>query len=164
MARHPDPQQDTSTALASAGPADDLRALADTLRLERQERRLARQNARSRATPQQRNSLSSPVSVDAAIYANVGRYAGSVVLSVFEQMGGIDGMTDWAEENPTEFYTKLFPKIITAPKQVEISGTLTLEEAVKALELSEGDGFTVVDETPATPYQDAEGNCDDPSV
>lgn len=93
-----------------------------------------------------RTALFNPPSVDAALYAGVGRYAGAVVLTVFEQMGGTDRMAEWADENPGEFYKSIFTKVISAPRQVEVTGKVTIEEAVKMLDLEEGVGYTVVHE------------------
>lgn len=99
--------------------------------------------------PAKRSSkpLATPPSIDAALYANVGRYAGAVVLTVFEQMGGTDRMAEWADENPGEFYKSIFTKVISAPRQVEVTGKVTIEEAVRMLDLQEGTGYTVVNES-----------------
>ena len=67
-------------------------------------------------------------------YQHVGRYAGAVVMSVFEQMGGLTRMTAWAEGNPTDFYTKLFPKMIQRSQHVDHSGTITIDDAISRLE------------------------------
>jgi len=101
--------------------------------------------------PANRSPLALPVSVSADLYANVGRYAGAAVLTAFEQLGGIDGLVEWAGrtgENEEAFYTRIFTKIVSSPKQVEVSGTLKIEEAIKALDLHEGSGYTVVSEAP----------------
>lgn len=90
--------------------------------------------------------LAMPPSIDAALYASVGRYAGAAVLTVYEQMGGIERMTEWADENPGEFYKSLFTKIVSSPRQVEVTGKVTIEDAVKQLDLEEGAGYTVVSE------------------
>jgi hypothetical protein len=82
--------------------------------------------------------LAKPVAIDPALYSGMGRHAGAVVLTVFEQIGGSDRMAEWAEENTGEFYTKIFTKIISAPKQVEVTGKISIEEAVKALDAQEG--------------------------
>jgi hypothetical protein len=82
--------------------------------------------------------LAQPVAIDPALYSNIGRHAGAVVLTVFEQVGGTDRMAEWADENPGEFFTKIFTKIISAPKQVEVTGKISIEEAVKALDAQEG--------------------------
>lgn len=65
---------------------------------------------------------------------HVGRFANGVVLAVFEMIGGVDRMRDWADANPTDYYTKLFPKIMTKTAQVEHSGTVTLDDAISRLE------------------------------
>ena len=101
---------------------------------------------------QNTSPLALPPSVSADLYANVGRYAGAAVLTAFEQLGGIDGLVEWAGrtgENEEAFYTRIFTKIVSSPKQVEVSGTLRIEEAIKALDLHEGSGYTVVPEETA---------------
>lgn len=72
--------------------------------------------------------------ISAEQYQHVGRFAGALVMSCFEQIGGLDRMANWADENPTDFYTKLFPKMISRSQQVDISGTLTIDDAITRLE------------------------------
>jgi hypothetical protein len=67
-------------------------------------------------------------------YQHVGRFAGALVMSCFEQMGGLPRMVAWAEGNPTDFYTKLFPKMIQRSTSVDVSGTITLDDAIARLE------------------------------
>lgn len=88
--------------------------------------------------------------ISAEQYQHVGRYAGAVVMSVFEQMGGVGRMAAWADSSPESFYTKVFPKMISRSQQVDVSGTLTIDDAINRLEgqLIEGD-YT---ETPETFY------------
>lgn len=94
--------------------------------------------------PARRNSaLSNVPHIDPALYSNVGRHAGAVVMTVFEQVGGVKAMAAWAEENPTDFYTKLFPKIINTPKQLEVSGKISVEEIIKTLDMEEGTDYTM---------------------
>ena len=83
-----------------------------------------------------KNTFSPPKvpTIGADFYANVGKYAGVAVLTVFEQIGGVQRMAEWADENPGEFYTKTFSRIVTSPRQVEHTGTIRIEEAIKALE------------------------------
>lgn len=73
-------------------------------------------------------------------FQHVGRYAGAVVLAVFEQIGGVERMSTWADENPTDFYTKLFPKVIQRSAQVDVSGTVTIDDAISRLENRPIDG------------------------
>jgi hypothetical protein len=75
--------------------------------------------------------------ISAEQYQHVGRFAGALVLSCFEQMGGLPRMTTWADDNPTDFYTKLFPKLISRSQQVDVSGTLTIDDAITRLEKAE---------------------------
>ncbi len=72
--------------------------------------------------------------ISAEQYQHVGRYAGAVVMSAFEQIGGRDRMASWADQNPTDFFTKIFPKMISRSQQVDISGTLTIDDAISRLE------------------------------
>lgn len=72
--------------------------------------------------------------ISAEQYQHVGRYAGALVMSCFEQIGGLGRMAAWADTNPTDFYTKLFPKMISRSAQVDVSGTLTIDDAISRLE------------------------------
>lgn len=75
--------------------------------------------------------------ISADQYSHIGKYAGAIVLSVFEQMGGLPMMVDWASQNRTDFYTKLMPKLIQRSTAVEHSGTLTIDDAINRLENAE---------------------------
>lgn len=72
--------------------------------------------------------------ISAEAYQHLGRFGGALVLSCFEQMGGLPRMVAWADGNPTDFYTKLFPKLISRSQQVDVSGTLTIDDAITRLE------------------------------
>lgn len=72
--------------------------------------------------------------ISAEQYQHVGRFAGALVMSCFEQIGGLPRMAVWADGNPTDFYTKLFPKMISRSQQVDVSGTLTIDDAISRLE------------------------------
>lgn len=72
--------------------------------------------------------------ISAEQYQHVGRFAGALVMSCFEQIGGLPRMATWADGNPTDFYTKLFPKMISRSQQVDVSGTLTIDDAITRLE------------------------------
>lgn len=50
---------------------------------------------------------------DGAVVMTAGRFAREAVLSVFEQIGGVEAMAEWAANNPDDFYTKVFTKTIT---------------------------------------------------
>lgn len=68
------------------------------------------------------------------VYQHVGRFAGALVMSCFEQIGGLPRMAQWADDNPTDFYTKLFPKMITRSSAVEVNGQVSLDDALTRLE------------------------------
>ncbi len=69
---------------------------------------------------------------DGAVIAHAGRYARECVLVAFEMIGGVERMADWASRNPTDFYTKLFPKVIT--KEVEVSASAGVEDLLARLD------------------------------
>ena len=82
--------------------------------------------------------------IDAALYANIGRYSGAAVMMAFEQIGGVQRLSEWADENPTDFYKGVFGKVISAPKQVEHTGEISFRKALEALDLTEGEDFNTV--------------------
>lgn len=84
--------------------------------------------------PEVRRNVDKLPAISGETYAHVGRYAGSIVMAAFEQMGGLPRMVAWAEGNPTDFYTKLFPKMIQRSQQVDISGNVTIDDAISRLE------------------------------
>lgn len=61
---------------------------------------------------------------DGAVIPHAGRYAREAVLVAFEMIGGVDALAGWAEQNRSEFYTKLLPKVITRAVEVEASDSL----------------------------------------
>jgi len=81
--------------------------------------------------------------ISAEHYQHVGRYAGAVVLSVFEQLGGVQNMVNWASENETDFYTKIFNKLPAKATQVDHSGTVTIDDAINRIQ--EADYTEVLD-------------------
>ena len=67
-------------------------------------------------------------------YQHVGRYAGAVVMAAFEQLGGVERMVAWADSNYTDFATKLFPKMIQRSQSVDITASVTIDDAISRLE------------------------------
>lgn len=72
--------------------------------------------------------------ISADAYQHVGRYAGAIVMSVFEQIGGVHRMASWADSNPTDYFTKIFTKMIARSTQVDVSGSVTIDDAITRLE------------------------------
>lgn len=63
--------------------------------------------------------------ISAELYSNLGRQAGAAVMACFEQMGGVPAMLQWANNNPTDFYTKLYKNMMATTKAVEINAAGT---------------------------------------
>lgn len=72
--------------------------------------------------------------VPSEVYQHAGRFMGAAVASVFEQIGGVPRMAQWADTNPTDFYTKVMPKMITRASTVEVNGNLSIDDALSHLE------------------------------
>jgi hypothetical protein len=73
-----------------------------------------------------------PVIYEGEIFKNVGKYARGAVLFAFEQIGGPQGLADWAQDNPDDFYTKLFPKIIA--RESEVHHTRSVDDLMDAID------------------------------
>lgn len=66
------------------------------------------------------------------IYEFSGKYARGAVLFAFEALGGAPALAGWAEDNKTDFYTKLFPKIIQ--KEAEVSHRRTVDDLMDIID------------------------------
>lgn len=87
-----------------------------------------------------------PLAREGELYGNVGRYAGQLVLTAFEMIGGEEAFADWAAKNPTEFYTKVFTKVIARPVQIEATASKGMEDLIRALDAKTIEGTVVRDE------------------
>ena len=63
---------------------------------------------------------------------HAGRYARESVLLAYEMIGGVEAMADWASKNKTDFYTKLFPKVLT--REVEVHASEGIEDLINRLD------------------------------
>lgn len=79
-------------------------------------------------------ALNSAPVISAESYQHMGRYAGAAVLAVFEQIGGVKRFAEWADHNPSDYFTKVFPKIMSRSTQVDVTGNITIDEAISRLE------------------------------
>lgn len=52
----------------------------------------------------------------------------ATIEETFDRAGGVPALVRWAKRNPGLFYTKIWAKLL--PKDVNVSGTLTLEDLV----------------------------------
>lgn len=77
---------------------------------------------------------------DGALLVHAGKYARTAVLTAFEMIGGTKRLADWADENPGEFFTKVFTKTIT--KEIEGPSKDSIEDLLDAVDAE----FSEVDE------------------
>lgn len=77
------------------------------------------------------------------IYEQIGKYARGAVLFAFEEMGGPRALGEWAKDNQSDFYTKLFPKIIA--RETEVHHHRSVDELMDALD---GDYTEIEDAVP----------------
>jgi len=82
------------------------------------------------------------VSVNGAgeLTVNAGRYSRAAVIMAFEMNGGIEKFAEWADENPSEFYTKMFGKLIG--REVEATKSDDVEDL---LDILDGDCEEITD-------------------
>lgn len=65
--------------------------------------------------------------------ANASKYVRSSVLAVYHRLGGDDFMLDWARENPTDFVTKVYGKLVQ-PEKTVIEHTKSIEDVLDELD------------------------------
>lgn len=56
-------------------------------------------------------------------------------IQTFANLGGVDGFTDWAKENKTEFY-KLSAKLLPQEMRAEVDVNVSLEDALERIRRS----------------------------
>jgi len=72
---------------------------------------------------------------------NAGKYSRGAVVAAFEMIGGVQKFAEWAEDNKTEFYTKLLGK--TIGRETETKPSDSVEEYLKILD---GEAEDITDE------------------
>ena len=82
------------------------------------------------------------------LMVNAGRYSRGAVIAAFEMMGGIEAFAEWALENQSEYYTKMFGKVIG--REIEVKSTDGLEDMLTILdgEVEEIQEAEIVEEKP----------------
>jgi hypothetical protein len=73
---------------------------------------------------------------------SAGKRSRQMVQDAFQMIGGVEAFAQWAQDNPTDFYTKLFSKTITT--ESEISHNVGIEALLDDLDAEENSG-TVLD-------------------
>lgn len=74
--------------------------------------------------------LFDPKRLDESRKAPVSRRSANAVSDAFDLMGGVRRLVVWADENPTDFYTKIWNRTIQTNQQVEHSGEITIKTAI----------------------------------
>lgn len=79
---------------------------------------------------------------------NAGRFSRGAVIAAFEMMGGIETFARWALENQSEYYTKMFGKVIG--REIEVKSTDGLEDMLTILdgEVEEIEEAVIIEEKP----------------
>ena len=78
------------------------------------------------------------VAPDGNLAVNPGKYARGAIALAFEMVGGVEAFAEWAEDNPDEFYTKMFTKIVG--REMEIGVSEGVESLLDALDNGALDG------------------------
>ncbi len=90
------------------------------------------------------------VSPSGELTVNAGRYSRASVIAAFEMNGGWEAFADWAQQNKTEFYTKLFGKLIGREAVEEAPSEDDLEGLLDVLDV-EAEDITDVEDLGAEP-------------
>lgn len=98
-----------------------------------------------------------PSAFNGEIYQAVGKYARSAVLFAFEDMGGPEALSEWAQANKDDFYTKLFPKIIA--RESEVTHHKTVDQLMDVID-GEFEVEGEFDEAEELPVMAAKANPD----
>lgn len=80
-------------------------------------------------------------SMDGELMLTAGKRSRQIVLDVFEMIGGVERMAEWASENPDDFYTKLFTKTIT--READINHHVGVEDLLDELAEAEASGMVL---------------------
>lgn len=66
------------------------------------------------------------------LIVSASKYSRASIIMAFEMMGGVERFAEWAMNNPSDFYTKMFTKVIG--KETEAGGDDPVEEYLKILD------------------------------
>ena len=69
---------------------------------------------------------------DGTIMVNASKYARAAVLTAFEMIGGTHALAEWARDNQSDFYTKVFGK--TIQKDIEVGQRDDVEGLLERLD------------------------------
>ena len=69
----------------------------------------------------------------------LGRLARENIVTVFEQMGGTEAMAEWARENRTEFYSRIYARML--PSEAHVT---TESDARPLVEMSDAELIAIL--------------------
>lgn len=86
------------------------------------------------------------------LYGHLGRYAGRMVVTAAEMIGGVERLAAWADKNESDFWTKVFPKTVARPSFSENQHTVTIEDKIQEIRgrMLQGEFTDVTDVEPGT--------------
>lgn len=82
------------------------------------------------------------VSSGNALAVNAGKFSRAAIMAVFQLNGGIEAFAIWAEAHPSDYYTKLFPKLISR----EAPETNKADDVEDLLTILDGEAKDVTEE------------------
>lgn len=93
--------------------------------------------------PTARRTEATIVDSEGELVINPSRYSRRAIAVAFDLIGGVDAFADWADENKSEFYTKMFTKIVG--KEIELGVTEGVEALLDMLDEGVHDNAEVID-------------------
>jgi hypothetical protein len=82
------------------------------------------------------------VGMNGDLLVSASKYSRTAIIMAFEMMGGIESFAEWAMNNKSEFYTKMFGKVIG--KETEQGSEDPVEDYLKILD-AEAEDVTPAD-------------------
>ena len=76
------------------------------------------------------------------INVSAGRFSRGAIVAAFELNGGLETFADWAKENPTDFYTRMFGRIIGKEALEPTKGPDDVEDLLETIEDAEYEDIT----------------------
>lgn len=76
------------------------------------------------------------------ISVSAGRFSRSAIVAVFQLNGGIESFADWAKANPTDFYTRMFGRVIGKEAQDAPKSSEDVDDLLDEIEDAEFEDIT----------------------
>ena len=68
------------------------------------------------------------------INVSAGRFSRGAIVAAFQLNGGLEAFADWAKDNPTDFYTRMFGRVIGKEAMEAPKGPDDVEDLLDAIE------------------------------